>query len=346
MANAATGYPGFQPGQFKWYPQNLITPFTPVESGNVWFVDGDKSTGGSGTTWEDAFGESDFDGALSSVSSSIKAGDAIYVAARTLAVTDTDPISYTANLTIDIPQISLIGISRGRTQGGLPQFKVGGTTTQAIIRVRAPGVSIQNIGVNGAGATGGGIRFDDDGGTNYASFGGSVTGCHFKNCKGSTANNAATGGAVQLSGAPWQMYIGGNRFYKNVGDVVLLDTSNAVPQDVVIEHNSFSGPAASVDCNLYLRGGSGVNGLLIDSNIFPQLPALGGTNDRYGDLTGCVGMLTRNMFGALSAEGGGEVTWEAAGTAMLVPTTVHAAGNFGQFITGVGAGLVSGEIFV
>src|SRR3990167_2277626 len=268
-------YPGFH-RNLKWYPDDLVVPGIPLEGGNVWYVDGDKSSGGAGGSWEDAFGESDFNGNLSAFPSTIAAGDVIYVAGRTMAATDTDPISYTTNLTIDVPQVSIIGVSRGRTQGGLPQLKVGATTTQAIIRVRAPGVLIQNLGINGTGATGGGIRFDDDGGTTYASFGGSVLGCHFKNCVGTTATNAATGGAIQLSGAPWQMYFGGNRFYKNVGDIVLLDTSNAVPQDVIIADNIFSGPAANVDCNLYLAGGSGMNGVVIDSNIFQQLPALGG----------------------------------------------------------------------
>ena len=340
-------YPGFRAGKrtLQWYPDDFVSAGLPLETGRIWYVDGDKSTGGAGAKWEDAFSESDFTGSLSGISSSIAAGDVILVAGRTMAQTDTDPISYTTNLTIDIPQVSIIGVSRGRTQGGLPQFKVGATTTQAVIRVRAPGVLIANIGINGSGATGGGIRFDDDGGTTYASFGGTVVGCHFKNCVGTTSNNAATGGAIQLSGAPWQMLFTGNRFYKNVGDIVLLDTSNAVSQDVVIQDNIFSGPAANVDCNLYLAGGSGINGVVIDSNIFQQLPALGGTNDRFIDATGCTGMLTRNMFGALVSEGSSEKTFEAAGTGAKIPTTMHMAGNYGQFETGVGSGLISGEIF-
>ena len=88
-----------------------------------------------------------------------------------------------------------------------------------------------------------------------------------------------------------------------------------------------------------------MNGVVIDSNIFQQLPALGGTNDRFIDATGCVGMLTRNMFGALVSEGSSEKTFEAAGTGAKIPTTMHMAGNYGQFETGVGAGLISGEIF-
>ena len=338
MANARDYIPAFFHGH-QVYPQNMILPNMPLEGGKVWFVDGDKSTGGAGATWEDAFVT------LVAAEAAASAGDVIFVAAKTMAKTDTDPGSYTENLTIDTPQLSIIGVSRGRTQGGLPQIKVGSTTTQAIIRVRAPGVLIMNLGINGVSATGGGIRFDDNGGTTYASFGGSVIGCHFKNCKGTTATNAATGGAIQLSGAPWQMYFGGNRFYKNVGDIAILDTSTSAPQDIVIEDNAFSGPATSVDCNIY-TGGSGVaSGLVIRNNTFEGLPNItSGTNKQFLMLTGSTGILADNTFAASTAEGGSEETFGATAN-NLVPTTVFMARNFGEFSTGVGAGLVSGEIF-
>ena len=323
--DAANYIPALKYGA-KIYPQNLIDVSIPVEDGNIWFVDGDKTTGGGGKTWEDAFSESDFDGTLSSLSSSIQAGDVFYIANRTNAQTDTDPVSYTTNLTIDVPQVSLIGVSRGRTQGGLPQFKVGATTTQAIIRVRAPGVQIANLGFNGAGATGGGVRFDDDGGTTYSSFGGSILDCHFKNCKGTTATDALTGGAIMLSGAPWQMRFAGNRFYKNVGDICLLDTSTSVPQDVVIEYNSFGDSGASTDCNIQLSGGSGPGvGLLIRGNDFGTQPALSsGATALFMDLAGADGgVVAGNYFGT-------DGTLGATGNAAVVPTTVFLSGNYDE----------------
>lgn len=336
MADAATNYPGFHE-HLKWYPKNLILPTMPVEGGNVWFVDGDKTTGGAGRTWEDAFGESDFNGNLSSLSSSIAAGDVIYVANRTMAKTDTDPTSYTTNLVIDVPQISLIGVSRGRTQGGLPQLKVGATTTSPIIKIKAPGVMIANLGINGAGGTGGGIELYDDGGSTASAFGWSVVGCHFKNCLGTDATGAETGGAIQWNtlGGAWQGYAGYNRFYKNVGDITLIGTGGSVPQDIVIEHNDFSGPAASTDCNLFLKGGgSGINGVVIRDNTFSAMPALsGGNNLRFVDLTGCVGLMANNYFGELTAATGSPVTFAAAGTGGKVPTTVWMAGNWGETTT-------------
>ena len=347
MGRADRYYPGFD-GANKWYPDNFVSPTVPVEGGQVWYVDGDKSTDGSGTTWEDAFSETQFDGSLSALTG-VAAGDVFYVAARTIARSATDPVSYTANLVIDVPQVSIIGVSRGLTQGGLPQFKVGATTTSPIIYVQAPGVMIANIGVNGYGGTGGGIKFGVSAGT-YDSFGGSVLGCHLKNCVGTTATNAATGGAIMLSGAPWQIRIDANRFYKNVGDIVLLDTNNSVPQDVVIINNFFSDSPASTDCNIYGKGGSGFGtGLIIDSNVFGALPAIGSaSNARYMDLTGADGgMLTRNMFGAITAEAETEVTFKADGTAAKLPTTVFMAGNWGQTgATAAAADGASGEVFL
>jgi len=335
-------YPGFK-RQMKWGPDDVVGFGVPLEGGDIWYVDGDKSTGGAGQSWEDAFAT------IQTAVTAASAGDVIYVAGRTITALATDPVSYAE--TIIIPNatsnLSIIGVSRGRSQGGLPQIKIGAGST-AMLDVRAPGCLIQNIGFNGASSTGGGILLTDDGGTASVAFGTTIAGCHFKNCVGSTATNAATGGAIMWSatGGAWQTLISSNRFYKNVGDIVLLGTTSSVPQDVIIQDNIFSGPAANVDCNLYLEGGSGMNGVVIDSNIFQQKPAISsGTNARYIKATGCVGMMTRNMFGCLSAEGESEVTFQADGTAAFIPTTLHMAGNFGQFSTGVGAGLVSGEIF-
>ena len=275
------------------------------------------------------------------------AGHVILVKPSEMAAGATDPTSFGETLIIAAAQanLSIVGMTEGNAQGRLPQVKKGSGST-ALLTIRAPGCLIKNMGFNGAGSTGGGILLDDDASTKSA-FGTVIEDCHFKNCKGSTATNAATGGAIQwaATGGAWQVVIRRNRFYKNVGDIVLLGTSSSVPQDVVIEDNIFSGPAASVDCNLYLRGGSGMNGVIIRNNCFTALPAIGsGTNAQFLALTGCVGMLADNTFAVQTAEGGSERTFGAAGNE-LVPTTVFMARNYGEFATGVGAGLISGEIF-
>src|SRR3990167_5606312 len=301
----------------KWYPEDLVTGSLPLEGGSVFYVDGDRS-GGTGRTWESAFAD------LETAEATASAGDLIFVAGRTMAATDTDPISYTENLVINTPQLSIIGVSRGRTQGGLPQLKVGSTTTSPIIQIKAPGVLIANIGINGAGATGGGIELYDDGGTTSAAFGWSVLGCHFKNCVGTTATNALTGGAVWIGsdGGAWQGLLAGCRFYKNVGDFVLAGTSGSVPQDIIIEDCVFSGPAASTDCNIFTSSG-GINGLTIRNCEFPAMPALsGGNNARYVDLTGCVGIMSHCTFASITNDTDATVTFAAAGTGGKIPATM------------------------
>lgn len=310
--------------------------------GKTWYVDASKTSGisGNGTTWDEA---------VITIAEAITLAsrlDTIYVAAKDITDYTGDPSSYEENLTIPATHdgLALIGVSRGRTQGGLPQLKDGATTTQHILRIRAPGCLIMNLGFNGAGNTGGGILLDDDYSTKSA-FGTSIIGCHFKNCKGTTATNAATGGAINWpsAGNAWQVLISGCRFYKNVGDIVIPGTTNSVPQDVVIENCIFSGPAASVDCNIYISG-SGVNGLSINNCQFQQLPAIGsGTNTRYLKLaTGTVGMMTNCTFGCLTGTTGTTITFKASGTGGDYPVTFMAAGCYGTS----GAASESAEISV
>lgn len=315
--------------QYGGAPVGLAGPFPrPALGGRAWFVDG--SNGSDGYTGKSP--ARPFATIQKAVDKAV-AGDTIYVYPLAMAVGATDPGSYAENIVVPATteNLAIIGVSYGRTQGGLPQVKVGTTTTQAILTVRAPGCLIANLGINGAGATGGGILLDDNGTTKVA-FGTTVVGCHFKNCVGTTATDASTGGAVQMSGAPWQVLIKGNRFYKNAADVVLLDTTYAAPQDIVIEDNQFSDSPAVTDVNVYLAGGSGVAlGLVIKDNVFGALPAVGsGALKRYFNLTGCSGMFVGNVVGAVANVTGTELTYTAAGTGGYLPATVFMANNWGQ----------------
>jgi len=305
----------------KIYPEDIagIDPLT--QTNQYWFVDGDKSADGGGKSWEDAYKT------IQAAVNAASEGDVIFVAPKSITALATDPVDYAETIIIpnSKPNLSIIGVSRGRTQGGLPQIKIGSGST-AMLTVRAPGCLIANLGFNGASSTGGGILLDDDGGTSKVAFGTTIANCHFKNCVGSTATDASTGGAVMWgsNGGGWQTLIKGNMFYKNVGDIVLMGTSVSVPQDVVIEDNIFSGPAASVDCNLYLAGGSGMNGVYVRNNVFPVFPALSsGANLRYAKMTGCVGILSNNYFGT-------DKTFGAAGNGAVIPTTTFLSGNYDE----------------
>jgi len=327
-------YPGFH-RNLKWYPDDLVLPGMPLEGGNVWYVDGDKSSNGGGGSWEDAFSETQFNGNLSSISPAIAAGDVFFVAGRTMAATDTDPISYTANLVVNVPQVSIIGVSRGRTQGGLPQLKVGATTTSPIIETKAPGVMIANLGINGAGATGGGILLTDDGGSTAAAFGWSVLGCHFKNCVGTDSTDAETGGAIQWGsgGGAWQGLVSGCRFYKNTGDITLPDSANTIPQDIVVENCEFSGPAANTDCNVY-AGTGGINGLVIRDCTFSAMPNItSGETKRYVSLVDSVGIIANCYFASITAPTSAAGTFASNGSLGIVADTMFVSHCFGESTT-------------
>jgi len=291
-------------------------------SGDVIYVDGTNgSDGNTGLSWTEA---------KSTIQAAVTLAGAkgtVYVAPKAMAAGATDPGSYEENVIIPATHesLSIIGVNRGRTQGGLPQMKDGSGTTTAILIIRSPGCLIQNMGFNGAGNTGGGISLDDDASTKSA-FGTTITGCHFKNCKGHATNGTLGGAIMWAIGGAWQVYITNNTFYKCVCDICLIGTGTSVPQDVVIANNVFSAPVASVDVNLYLAGGSGMASVTVDNNVFPSaLPAIGsGTVTRYADMTGCSGIFSNNTFGGSYTTTG----FGAAKAAAKLPTTVGISHNY------------------
>ena len=290
-----------------------------MTNSNVWYVDGDIDASGDGTTWTEAFKT------ITEALAIVDNDDIVYVMAKKIEDYTGDPTSYAETLTIPFGAagMALIGVSRGLTQGGLPQIKIGAGAVP-MLKVQGPGCIIANIGFNGASSTGGGILLDDDY-TTKSAFGTTIMGCHFKNCK-VTTKHAETGGAIYTTSAgnAWQVTIVGNHFYKNEADIVLVGTSNTQPQDWLIADNLFSGPAANVDCNLYLAGGSGINGVVIDNNIFPCDPAIAsGANAINCELTGCVGVYSRNMHGFT-----GLTLGDGTVTAGVIPTTVWMIDNY------------------
>lgn len=303
-------------GNFPWFRKD----------GHVWFVDG--STGSASNSGKSP------KSALNSITNALaKAGesDTIFVFPKEMAVTDTDPGSYAETFSITQPNLSLIGIGRGFTQGGLPQIKIG-TGTTPMIRVRAPGVLIANLGINGASSTGGGIKLDETDGSEYC-FGTEIVNCHFKNCK-TSATVATGGGAIytDASGGAWQLHVKGCRFYNCLGGIVVAGTST-VPADWVIEDCIFhSSVNTNVDADIYF-GGSGVIGLVVRNCEFMtvDVPTAGsGAVQRYIKVVdGTKGGITNCRFACIS-QGTSAKTFGAAGDAVFVPTTVRMAGCYGE----------------
>ena len=264
-------------------------------------------------------------------------GDRVFIRAMEAesASGDTDPDSYTEALTITGKDgLQLIGVGRGLAQGGQPQLKIGATTTSPIITVNAFGVGIHNLTINGAGATGGGVLLNANGST--ADAGGAViSGCHFKNCKGSAA--AASGGAIYWSanGGAWYVSIYNNEFIDCRAGVSMPGTSVSVPQHVKIVGNRFScDPNTDDDCDIYV-GGSGIKNLIVDRCLFGtvDVPAYATSPDaaRYIELaTGTTGIISNCVFACISDSTGSEKTFGASGTAVIAPTTVRIAACWGE----------------
>jgi len=314
---------------------NIANPVMVSGEGDVWYVDASKATGasGDGTTWNEAFIT------IAEGIAAASAGDICYVAQQTHTDYTGDPVSYSENMTIPYAtsNFALIGVSRGRTQGGLPQCKVGSTTTQALLRIRAPGCLIMNLGFNGSGATGGGILLDDDYAAKSA-FGTTIVNCHFKNCNGPDVDDAKEGGAIQwtAAGNAWQTSILGCRFYKNAGGIVLLGTSSTRPQDILIEDCDFTGMAANVDCDIWGTGtGSGFGSIHVNRCTFGQLPELGSNVNLYYDFTGSLnGSISNCTFGAYTNNSAAStITFGTGGSGGKTPATMNIAGCFGASST-------------
>ena len=292
------------------------------KGGVSYFVDGTLGYDGNPGTFEKPFAT------IQAAVTAASAYDTIFIKPKKITDFTGDPTSYAETVIIPAskPHLSLVGLGSGPNQGNLPQIKPA-TTTSALLTVRAAGCTIANLGINGANSTAGGILLDDDYSAKTA-FGTVITGCHFKNCVGTTATDCRTGGAIMwpAAGNAWQVSIIGNHFYKNVGGVVLKGTSNTAPQDVVIAGNRFMGTAATVDCYLYLAGGSGMASVVVDGNVFASvLPALSsGSIVRYVDMTGCTGLFSNNIVAGVYTTAGFGIA-KAAGK---LPATVGIAHNY------------------
>lgn len=296
---------------------------------SILYVDGSGGNDGkSGQSWVDA------KGSIQAAIDSAAPFSTIYVLPKKITAGDSDPNSYAETLIIPpaLTGLKIVGVAGGRAQGNQPQIRKGSGST-ALLTIRAPGCTIENLSFNGASSTGGGILLDEVTSTGQA-FGTVIRNCFFKNCKGSAA--AATGGAIMWSanGGAWQVLIEGNLFYGNRGGIVLPGTSSSRPTDVVIRGNTFgSSVNTDIDCDIYLGGGSGAQGVVIDGNQFQTVDvpayATSPTAARYIDLTGCEGILSNNTFACIT-DGTSAKTFKAAGDAAKIPTTVRMANNWGE----------------
>lgn len=270
--------------------------------------------------------------------------DTIYVFPKDIPITATDPVSYVETVIIPNtkPGLSIVGVCTGRTQGGLPQMKIGAGST-AMITIRAPGCSIENMGINGGDSTGGGILLDDNG-TSKVAMGTTLFNCHFKNCK-AHATHASVGGAIYCTDyPPWQVLVENCIFFKCTGGIV-IPGSTVIAQDWVIKNCEFtSSVATDVDADIYIYN---CLGLVIDNCRFAtvDVPAkASGDIGRYIKLgTGTFGMLSNCTFACMTNESATEISFGTTGSGGVIPTTVRMVHNYGE--TDTSGTMESGEIF-
>jgi len=308
-----------------------------IASGNPWatkrYVDGTN-----GTDTNDGLTPSKSFKTIQAAINASARGDRVLIRPKecNTAAGETDPGSYEENITITAKDgLQLIGIGRGITQGGQPQLKVGATTTDPIITVNSFGVGIHNLSVNGSGATGGGIKLVTSAASSYDAGGLVVSGCHFKNAKGSAA--AATGGAIWWStdGGCWNVDISNCDFHNCRGGIIMPGTGRSIPQDVKIRGCRFYATAnTTTDADIYVAA-DGIIGLVISDCDFGTVDvpayATSPTAARYISLgAGTAGIIARCTFACITDSTGSEKTFGAAGTGAIFPTTVRMAGCWGE----------------
>ena len=315
----------------KWYPEDVIgVPF--MTWGNEWFVDGNKSSGGAGQSWEDAFAT------IAAAISAASAGDIIYIKPKTPGIWD--PVGYAETVTIPYGKhhLTLMGVSAGgaNVYGAMPHLSVTSGTTP-ILTIQAPGCRISNLSFSATGATaGGGILLDDDG-TTTSAYGTTVDHCYFYECL-AAGNTVSEGGAVYWStdGGAWELRVLQNYFYDCSAGVSLLGTSGSRPTDVLIQGNVFTSSVNTTpDADIYLAGGSGAQAVVIDGNYFASVDGVNATEDHYMNLTGCEGIVSNNMFACKTGSQDTPLSFGASThTAAKIPATVRMANNWGEAAVG------------
>jgi len=132
----------------RWYPEDIIS-LVGMTTGDFFFVDSSKSTGGAGKSWEDAF--SDLDDAFLAVGD----GDSIFMA----------PGTYTGNYSTpdetEAQNVNVIGVSPGMPgiRGGVNLVPT--TSSSPIITNNASGWRYSNLCFR-PGATSSGIKLIAD----------------------------------------------------------------------------------------------------------------------------------------------------------------------------------------
>lgn len=316
----------------KIYPEDLATgdPWA-----NYFYVDGDNGS-------DSANNGSAVDKPTATIQQAVDngaEGDVIFVRTKTQGIWD--PVAYDESVTIPYtkPNMSIIGISPGGASlayGSMPLLGITSGSATYCLTIRAPGCRISGMSISATGVTtGGGILLDDDGSTK-AAYGTTIDGNYFYECLDDKLVPAGGGVTIGANGGAWQLRVLNNYFMACSAGIDLLGTGQSRPTDVLIQGNIFaSWVNTQVDCDIYLAGGSGAQGVVIDSNKFASVDGVNKTEDHYMNLTGCEGLVSNNTFACKSGSEDTPLTFGASThTGIKIPATIRMANNWGEAAVG------------
>jgi hypothetical protein len=190
----------------------------------------------------------------------------------------TDPGYYSEQLIIPIAKQGLAIIGAGNNPSNPFGVQVKGSAAGAILTVRAPFCSVENICFNRGSATTGAIVFEDDGGTASLNLGNNVSGCHFRNMNdGTTGNGSVAAGVIYAGGVQGSIV---NNYFYNCRGGIIVKSATSVVQAVEIVGNRFLGDVASIDTDIYVA--AFCSKVLIGGNYFEhETPAYSGGLTAY-----------------------------------------------------------------
>jgi hypothetical protein len=284
----------------------------------AWFVDYDNGNNGNSMVNSPEFPMKTLTGALAKMGR----GDVVYLRPRPYSGTDPQGILDNAVVPIALQGISIIG--SGPQSFDPFDMQLRGAAAGAILTVRAPQISIENLCFNRGNSTTGHIRLESSStDATKKAWGINIFNCHIRN-----GNIKATAGGALYADNVWYLNIEKCVFVGNQTAIALFASVDSI-QNVRIANCDFLHTAAvgvaGIDCHIF--GNVLCNQIRITFCYFPgTVPTglAGATISRYMTLTGCEKGSVDNCIFAAAAAG----TFGAAGNNAIIPTTVVIANNY------------------
>jgi hypothetical protein len=299
------------------------------QSENIWFVDGDITTNGTGM-------EPDSCVSLPSTAAGLASrGGIIYVKPRITAASA--QTYYADNITIPItkPGVSIIGCGNNTGASTGVQLKPL-TVTDHLITVNGGGLLLENMRLTLTGGTA-----DVDKCIVSAIRSASVSNvvadltvryCRLENDKSHPSYSATNAvGPIGLGSANY-VTIEYNTFSQCLGGITSQET-NGVTRDLTIRGNIFGGAPANRDVDIWLSLGASYNINILGNYFSDGLPNhSGGGVKRFIKIEGATatGIVSGNYFATTTTSFG------SSGSQCVIPDTFFVAGNYEN------AGLIAG----